>query len=92
MQQAVAAGDQDGAGVGADIGADGSGVADEFDAAGHRSGAEIVDQDAGVIGGDNIELRAVGGGEEVQRLKRALAQFDALRLEKTGLPLIKVRV
>ena len=78
VQQAIAARDQNCAGIGADIRADGSGVADEFNAAGHGAGAEIVDQDAGVAGGDDVELRAVGGGEEIDRLNCALAQFDAL--------------
>ena len=78
MQQVIAAGDQNGAGVDTYIRADRSGVADEFNAASDGAGAEIVDQDAGVTSCDNVELLAVGRGEEVQGLKCTLAQFDAL--------------
>src|ERR1700722_16460349 len=68
VQQAVVACDQDCAGIRAHIRTERSGVAKEFNAAGYGARSKVIDEDAGVTGGDNVELRAVRGGEEIDRL------------------------
>ena len=77
VQHAVTARDHDRASIDKHVGADRGGISEQFNA-GDRAGAEIVDQYAGMAGGGDIELRGVGGCEEVDRLEWALAQLDAL--------------
>ena len=84
VEQAVTASDQDGAGIHTHIGADRSCVPCEFNAAGHGTGAEVIDQDAGAADGGNVELRAVGGGEEVDRLDGAMPVRRAARGRRVG--------
>src|ERR1700688_2254614 len=63
VQQAVAARDQNCAGIRAHIRTERSSVAEELNAAGYGARSKVIDENAGVTGGDHIELRAVRGGE-----------------------------
>jgi len=91
VQQVIAAGDQNRAGVDTYIRADRSGVADQFNAASDGAGAEIVDQNAGA---DRLRQRRVARRRQRRRSSGAelyLAQFDAVALKEVGLSLTKVR-